>query len=930
MTEAVISYDEDLPEIPEHCAFLEPDRYLRKKPTGKDEFEIVEGRRPSRLILVNQLRLAVRTWRKAGYPGASTATQRLLNYWFEEDHLVNGNLWKYYFGQREAIETLIYLTEIEKNADIVNLIRSFGEVSYPDGSQQRLEREDLKIETAMDGKRRLLRYVPEVESDQTQDLPVEDLRRYAFKMATGSGKTVVMAMAIVWSYFHRKLTEGSDLATSFLVLAPNVIVYQRLEKDFASNRVFHQLPLIPPEWRSRWSMKVIPRDDANEPDPSGTLFLTNIQQIYASRSAEWKPANPIDRILGPSPVKDLSSHQRPMLDRIKSCPNLCVINDEAHHVHDEDLEWHKTLMEIHESMPSGLSHWLDFSATPKDQNGTYFPWIICDYPLAQAVEDRIVKAPLIVHRVKRDDPEKVTKENVVEAYQDWLLAALARWRVHFDTYKDLGQKPVLFIMAEKNVFADAIGQWLVDTEETGLKKNEVLIIHTDKEGNVRKGQLEDARKAARDIDAPGNRVKVIVSVLMLREGWDVKNVTVTLGLRPFTAKSQILPEQAVGRGLRLMQGIGPDRTQTLEVMGTKAFEDFVRLLEKEGVGIKTTSTPPAPPVKIFPVARKSEYDIAFPQTKPIYLRNYTQIEDFDPSALGPIYDQEDILNEPTRIHLKMEFATTETEIHQADIGTGPLPLSQDLIASICNKVMREANLSGIFDRLYPLVRQYLRERCFGKTVDLDEERIRGHLRSIITQNAIARFLAKQIGELTTETRPVEFERKPLCLSDSKTFTWRRNLPPLVCERTIFNYVATYNDYERQFARFLDDLRDVVRFASLGTTESESGVAFKIDYLKPSGAIGFYYPDFAVVQNVDGQEVHWIIETKGRVWEDTPVKDAAMDYWCNQVTKATGQRWRFIRVNQSDFVLKHDRWISLAAMANELLGGAERTGLLGNM
>jgi type III restriction enzyme len=928
MAEAVISYDKDLPEIPNHCSFLEPDRFLRKKPGKNEEFEIVEGRRPSRLILVNQLRSAVREWRNAGYPDASNATQRLLKYWFVEDHLVNGSLWRYYFGQREAIETLIYLTEIEKNADIADLIAAFGEIFYPDGTQKRLEGKELEIKTAVDGKRRLLRYVPEVESEQTQDLPVNGLRRYAFKMATGSGKTVVMAMAIIWSYFHRKLTQGSDLATNFLVLAPNVIVYQRLEKDFANKEIFNQLPLIPPEWRSRWNMKVILRDDANEPDPSGTLFLTNIQQIYASRSAEWKPANPIERILGRAPVKDLSSHQRPMLDRIKSCPNLCVLNDEAHHVHDEDLEWHKTLMEIRESVANGLSHWLDFSATPKDQNGTYFPWILCDYPLAQAVEDRIVKAPLIVHRVNRDDPKDITKESVVEAYQDWLLAALARWQVHYDAYKPLGQKPVLFIMAEKNVFADAIGQWLVDTEEIGLKKSEVLVIHTDKDGDVRKGDLETARKAARDIDTAGNKVKIIVSVLMLREGWDVKNVTVTLGLRPFSAESNILPEQAIGRGLRLMQGIGPDRTQTLEVIGTKRFEDIVRELEKEGVGIKTTSTPPAMSVKIFPVYSKSGFDIAFPQTKPIYLRNYTRIEDFDPSALGPIYDQENILNEPIRIHLKMEFATTETEVHQADIGTGPLPLAQDIIASICNKVMREANLSGIFDRLYPLVRQYLHERCFGKTVDLDEERIRDHLRSVITQNAIAKLLAEHIGELTTEMKPIEFERKGIKLSDAKTFTWRRNLPPLECEKTIFNYVATYNNYERQFAQFLDDLSDVVRFASLGTTESESGVAFKIDYLKPSGAIGFYYPDFVAVQTVDGEKIHWIIETKGRIWEDTNVKDGAMEHWCEMVTESTGQKWRFIRVNQSDFGLKRDRWSSFADMLRDLAAHADDGPLAG--
>jgi hypothetical protein len=144
-----------------------------------------------------------------------------------------------------------------------------------------------------------------------------------------------------------------------------------------------------------------------------------------------------------------------------------------------------------------------------------------------------------------------------------------------------------------------------------FKEKQVLVIHTDKEGDVTKADLEDAREAARDIDLPINKVKVIVSVLMLREGWDVRNVTVVLGLRPFTSSAKILPEQGVGRGLRLMQGISPDRTQTLEVMGTQAFEDFVRQLETEGVGIKTTNTPPAPPVKIEPVAEKAKMTSAY-------------------------------------------------------------------------------------------------------------------------------------------------------------------------------------------------------------------------------------------------------------------------------------------------------------------------------
>jgi len=127
----------------------------------------------------------------------------------------------------------------------------------------------------------------------------------------------------------------------------------------------------------------------------------------------------------------------------------------------------------------------------------------------------------------------------------------------------------LFIMAEQNNQADEIEKWLLANKEIRLKKSELLVIHTDKEGEIIKNYIEKAWEAARDIDKPESRIKVIASVLMLREGWDVRNVIIVLGLRPFNAKANILPEQTVGRGLRLMQGISPDSTQTLEVMETK-------------------------------------------------------------------------------------------------------------------------------------------------------------------------------------------------------------------------------------------------------------------------------------------------------------------------------------------------------------------------
>lgn len=93
----------------------------------------------------------------------------------------------------------------------------------------------------------------------------------------------------------------------------------------------------------------------------------------------------------------------------------------------------------------------------------------------------------------------------------------------------------------------------------------------------------------------------------------------------------------------------------------------------------------------------------------------------------------------------------------------------------------------------------------------------------------------------------------------------------------------------------------MRFASLGSfSEQESGTQFKVDYIKPSGAIGFYYPDWAAVQKTDEGEVNWIIETKGREYEGTEAKDASIKDWCNNVSLQTGMQWRYIRVNQIDF------------------------------
>ncbi|MCD6356388.1 MAG: DEAD/DEAH box helicase family protein, partial [Anaerolineaceae bacterium] len=784
MPEAWVQYNKELPYIEDHQPWEIPNCYLRKK--GPNEYEVVKGRRPSKMFLVNKLRRAVDEWRAKGYEGATETSKELLTFWFEQDHqpVFGSEPFHFYFCQREAIETIIYLYEVRQFSDLANVIEEFHE-EYHDT----MFLGEIRIDEDMEGKRILTRYFPELAQDGQQELPEKNLLRYAIKMATGSGKTMVMALIIVWSYFNR-IREGSRYhADNFLIVAPNVIVYERLAKDFVDGKIFNQFPFIPPAWKSRWKLNIKLRGDESPLSPSGNLVVNNIHQLYESRQKTWTPENIIDAILGPSVPTDPAKPPQTLLERLKELDNLLVMNDEAHHVHDDELKWNESLLSLHRHIPGGLKMWLDFSATPKTPNNTYYAWIICDYPLAQAVEDRIVKVPLIVHTVNKKDPEKVNNDNVVQKYGTWIRAALKRWKEHYDAYQEIGKKPVLFLMAEKNVYADRIAAAIEKQgKKYGIEKDEILVIHTDSSGEVRKGDLKALRDEARDVDSPKSKIKVIVSVLMLREGWDVQNVTIVLGLRAFD--SPILPEQAIGRGLRLMRDVSPDRTQTLEIIGNERFERIVKELEKEGVGVNTTKTPPPLPVTIAPEKGRLKYDIVIPQTDFSYSRVYRDIEKLDVTRFPAIFNS-DKLSEDEKTLLKMEVMNLGVEVHQEEIETEVIELGRELVSYITTEIMKKAGLTDCFHQLYPKVQEYILTKCFdAKLKDIENEELRKKLRELSIREAIIDTLAMEIGRATVKKKPIRVKGKPIKLSETPKFLWRRK--HIRCKKTVFNFVVCYN------------------------------------------------------------------------------------------------------------------------------------------
>jgi len=885
MPQSIVQYDKELPYIEGRNPWEVPTSFLRKK--AENDYELVQGRRPSKMLLVNKLRSEIDKWRNDGYPGATATSRELLSFWFEGSHSsVFGNEpFHFYFCQREAIETIVYLFEIKKFKDVVPLIKKYHE-KFSDT----LFSGEIEISEGLDGIRKVQRYFPELDQEGEQELPEEDLLRYAIKMATGSGKTFVMAFVVVWSYFNRLREKDRRYANNFLLVAPNVIVYERLAKDFSNGKIFEELPFVPMAWKSKWKLNIKMRGDESPLNAENNLVLNNIHQLYESRSKEFSPNTIIEAILGRKPQSDPGKSPQTLLERLKELDNLLVMNDEAHHVHDDELKWNESLISIHNHIPGGLKMWLDFSATPKTPDNTYYPWIICDYPLAQAVEDRIVKVPLIVHTVNKRDPEKITGDNVVKKYGDWISAALSRWKEHYNAFKEVKKKPVLFIMAEKNTFADKIAAAIEQRGPTyGIEKDEIMTIHTDNTGEVRKSDLEILREEARDVDNPKNKVKVIVSVLMLREGWDVQNVTIVLGLRAFD--SAILPEQAIGRGLRLMRDISPDRTQTLEVIGNEKFEKIVRMLELEGVGVNTTKTPPPLPITIAPEKKRLQYDIEIPATDFSYSRAYKNLGSIDTKNFPSLFSS-DKLDENRKVLLRMEMMQLGVEVHQAEVDSEYVETGRDLTAFITQQVMKRAGLTDCFQYLYPMCEDYILNKCFEVRIeDIEKEELRKVLREISIQEAIIDLLAKEIGKATVERKSIEVKGKATKLSDTPKFTWRRGHIKL--KKTVFNFVATYNDFEKEFAQFLDDAEDVEAFAALADI-------FRIDYLSNTGAIRYYFPDFVAAQKVGKKRVYWILETKGREYPDLDNKNKAIERWCKAVTNQTGDNWNYLMIKQSRF------------------------------
>jgi type III restriction enzyme len=731
-------------------------------------------------------------------------------------------------------------------------------------------------------------------------------------MATGSGKTKVMALAVAWQFLNAMREQkdiAEDYAKTFLVVAPNVIVLERLKTDFSGARIFKNDPIVPKELGIFWDdFDCVMRDDGERAHAEGTLFLTNIQQLYErpDRSNEDE-TDAMTAVLGSKPpTKKLEMTD--FCDRIAlRSGKLLVINDEAHHTHDEDNEWNKVIRGLHAK--TRLTAQLDFSATPRFQKGAIFPWTISDYPLKQAIIDGIVKRPMKgIAKISEAKSEIASVR-----YRPYLAAGVERWREYRDQLKPLKKKPVLFVMMNSTDEAEDVAAWLRERYIGEFDGDKTQVIHTDKSGEISKKDLDIARKAVREVDDEKSPINSIVSVLMLREGWDVQNVTVVVGLRPYTAKANILPEQTIGRGLRLMfRDLPSGYTERVDIIGNKAFLDFVDDLEKlEELKLDTfeIGKDKLQIVTILPLEDRKEFDIGLPALTPSLIRKKSLAEEIAgldvmgfQSIVLPM--SEDDPRSKTFTYEGYDILTLKKEIEREY--TIPEPqTAQEVIGYYARRIAEAVKLPAQFAALVPKVREFFEQKAFGHPVDLSDPAIVKAMGTPVAHYVCVDVFRKSLQALTIEEQTPQLLEPARMLSTCQPFPWSR--PVWEGRKCVFNLVPCDNDFEREFAKFLDNATDVKAFAKL-----PRAFGFTIEYTDTAMNLRNYEPDFVAI---DKSDTHWLLESKGQENVDVLRKDIAAVRWCENATKLTDKQWKYVKVPQKDFeALQPTRLSDLRALS----------------
>ncbi|CAN2044529.1 type III restriction enzyme [Candidatus Magnetomoraceae bacterium gMMP-1] len=835
--------------------------------------------------LVHELRRKVKEWRENNYEGATNTSISLLNWWFNQEHLMpkaDGSMvsFQYYFAQREAVETVIYLYDVIKVKDKYDLIRfdSSGAVSA--------------------------------------NMFDESWPLFVIKMATGSGKTKVMSLILAWCYFHKLYESDSELARNFLLITPNIIVLDRIRSDFDGLRIFFEDPILPDNgyegfnWRDDFQLTLHIQDEVNVIRKTGNIFLTNIHRVYSGNDVEPSAddENTMDYFLGKRPVGKTTVSKIDLGDIVRNIDELIVLNDEAHHIHDKRLAWFKSIEDIHHNLQHKdrfLALQVDVTATPKHNNGAIFVQTVSDYPLVEAISQNVVKHPVLPDSASRAKLSERQSSAYTEKYADYLNLGIEEWRKAYKEHEKLDKKAILFVMTDDTKNCDDVAEYLKKTYPE--LKDAVLVIHTKNNGEVSEAtsgkkqlELEKLRKQSNEIDSWESPYKAIVSVLMLKEGWDVKNVTTIVGLRAYSSKSNILPEQTLGRGLRKMYH-GYEAEEYVSVVGTDAFMDFVESIQSEGVELERKAmgegTKPKTPM-IVEVDNENtnkdieKLDIEIPVLTPRIYREYKNLSNLDTRNFGHKKIEYKIFSEEEQREIVFKDITTNEISHTTLLDSSLATDYRSVIGYFSQIIMKDLRLISGYDVLYGKVKSFIRNELFEIVVDLDSLNTLRNLSELTASKILVDTFKQQINALTVQDKGDAEIKDTIKLRKTRPFVAKEQ-GYIIPKKSIFNKIIGDSHLELQFAAFLEECDDIISYV-----KNYLAVHFQIDYVNNDGNISNYYPDFIVKYSSDSVV---IVETKGLEDIDVPLKMKRLREWCVDINKAQSDiHYDYVFVDEENF------------------------------
>ena len=542
------------------------------------------------------------------------------------------------------------------------------------------------------------------------------------------------------------------------------------------------------------------------------------------------------------------------------------------------------------------------TATPKHNNGAIFVQTVSDYPLVEAISQNVVKHPVLPDAPSRAKLVERQSAKYTEKYADYIDLGVIEWRKAYAEHEKLGKKSILFVMTDDTKNCDEVAAYL-EGRYPDLK-DAVLVIHTKNNGDIseavsgkNKEELERLRKQANDIDEPDSSYKAIVSVLVLKEGWDVRNVTTIVGLRAYTARSNILPEQTLGRGLRKMYS--GETEEKVSVVGTDAFMEFVESIQAEGVQLERAAmgvgTQPKAPLVVEIDSEKEAADIAaldieIPVLTPHVYREYAHLAGLDVVGMTHQRLPYQQFSEEERRRIIFRDLTTGQETHTTFLDPAGVADYRSVIGYFAQTIMKEMRLVSGYDVLFGKIKAFVQTEMFDRTVELEEPNTLRNLSEIAATKRLIETFKRAISELTVQKANGAEIRDAIRLSYTRPFVAkeRAHLRP---KKSVFNRIIGDNAFELEFAQSLEEWEDVASYA-----KNYFAVRFKLDYVNADGDISNYYPDF-IVKRSDGSV--FIIETKGR--EDVPLKMARLKEWCRDVNQLQSEAsYDFVYVDQPGF------------------------------